>query len=324
MRFDKQPLVEDLDDDCRVTVIDIMRVAAQWGTADPLADVNDDGTVDVNDMQQVAGKWRETCHVLAGTTKYYALGGQRIAMRKVPAGQAGTLYYLFGDHLSSTSVSYRSDGSDTRTQRYYPWGTIRPGPANTLPTYRTFTGQQLDVDTGLMYYSDGAGYGRFYDPALGRFSQPDTFVPGPGDPQQFNRFTYARNNPLRYRDSTGHWLETAWDIANILWDIHEVRRDPSLLNIGALVVDVGAAVLPIVPGGAGMVVRGGKAVAHVDDAARLARIAARTERFAGASLEIRQGVEWLAKAEDLANLPEDGVYGAGAVETVLTRLLAET
>jgi len=32
-------------------------------------------------------------------------------------------------------------------------------------------------------------------------------VPEPGDPQQLNRFAYARNNPLRYRDSTGHCLE---------------------------------------------------------------------------------------------------------------------
>jgi len=35
LRFNKQPMVEDLDDDCRITVIDIMRVAAQWGAQGP-------------------------------------------------------------------------------------------------------------------------------------------------------------------------------------------------------------------------------------------------------------------------------------------------
>ncbi|MGC8787728.1 MAG: N-acetylmuramoyl-L-alanine amidase, partial [Anaerolineae bacterium] len=45
---------------------------------------------------------------------------------------------------------------------------------------------------------------RWYDPALGRFAQPDTIVPGPGDPQSLNRYAYVHNNPLRFSDPTGH------------------------------------------------------------------------------------------------------------------------
>ena len=153
LHFNKANKPEDLDGDCRVTVIDIMQVAARWGLTDQDAgwdaryDLVGNGVIDIYDVQQVAGQWRETCHVLAETVKYYTLGGRRVAMRK-----AGTLYYLFADHLGSTSVSYRSDGGDTRTQRYYPWGTIRPGGTNTLPTDYTFTGQKLDESTGLVYY----------------------------------------------------------------------------------------------------------------------------------------------------------------------------
>ena len=40
--------------------------------------------------------------------------------------------------------------------------------------------------------------------ALGRFSQPDPIVPEPGNPQSLNRYAYARNNPLKYTDPTGH------------------------------------------------------------------------------------------------------------------------
>jgi len=96
-------------------------------------------------------------------------------------------------------VSYRISDGQTITQRYYPWGAIRPGPDNALPTDHTFTGQRLDESTGLMYY--GA---RFYDPALGRFVQADTIVPNPGNPQALNRYSYVYNNPLRYTDPTGH------------------------------------------------------------------------------------------------------------------------
>ena len=45
---------------------------------------------------------------------------------------------------------------------------------------------------------------RFYSPRLGRFIQPDTIVPEPGNPQALNRYAYVNNNPLRYTDPTGH------------------------------------------------------------------------------------------------------------------------
>ena len=46
----------------------------------------------------------------------------------------------------------------------------------TLPTDRQYTGQRWDEALGLYDYK-----ARYYDPALGRFIQPDTIVPEPGD-----------------------------------------------------------------------------------------------------------------------------------------------
>ena len=48
---------------------------------------------------------------------------------------------------------------------------------------------------------------RRYDPVPGRFIQPDTIVPNPGDPQALNRYSYAANNPVRYTDPSGHLTE---------------------------------------------------------------------------------------------------------------------
>ena len=47
---------------------------------------------------------------------------------------------------------------------------------------------------------------RYYDPTLGRFVSADTIVPEPGNPQDFNRYAYVRNNPVRYTDPTGHCI----------------------------------------------------------------------------------------------------------------------
>ncbi|MEW6085137.1 MAG: RHS repeat-associated core domain-containing protein [Chloroflexota bacterium] len=45
---------------------------------------------------------------------------------------------------------------------------------------------------------------RFYSPKLGRFLSADTIVPNPFNPQDYNRFAYVRNNPVRYVDPSGH------------------------------------------------------------------------------------------------------------------------
>jgi len=126
-------------------------------------------------------------------TKYYAVGGQRVALRRDNA-----LYYVFSDHLGSTSLLTDASGNQVAEQRYYPYGEARWSNGE-LPTDRQFTGQRREIGLGL--YDYGA---RRYDPALGRFIQADTIVPQPGNPQALNRYSYVLGNPLRYTDPTGH------------------------------------------------------------------------------------------------------------------------
>lgn len=48
---------------------------------------------------------------------------------------------------------------------------------------------------------------RWYDAELGRFISPDSIVPDPINPQNFNRYAYVLNNPIKYTDSTGHCVD---------------------------------------------------------------------------------------------------------------------
>jgi hypothetical protein len=45
---------------------------------------------------------------------------------------------------------------------------------------------------------------RYYLPGLARFASADTMVPGAGNPQALNRFSYSLSNPLKYTDPSGH------------------------------------------------------------------------------------------------------------------------
>lgn len=63
-----------------------------------------------------------------------------------------------------------------------------------------FTGKEHDQESGLDYF--GA---RYYGSALGRLTSPDEFWKDSHvtDPQSWNKYSYARNNPLRFTDPTG-------------------------------------------------------------------------------------------------------------------------
>ena len=49
--------------------------------------------------------------------------------------------------------------------------------------------------------------GRVYDPILGRFLSPDPYVQASDYTQNFNRYSYAFNNPLIYSDPNGEWIQ---------------------------------------------------------------------------------------------------------------------
>jgi RHS repeat-associated protein len=109
------------------------------------------------------------------------------------------VYYLHGDHLGSTSLTTDQSGNKFSEVRYLPYGQEREIDDTPSPTDFGFTGQRKD-GFGLMDYN-----ARYYSPYLGRFVSPDTMVPDPTSSSGFNRYRYARNNPLKYVDPSGHY-----------------------------------------------------------------------------------------------------------------------
>jgi RHS repeat-associated protein len=135
--------------------------------------------------------------------KYYTAGGTRVAMR-----EAGTLYFLLSDHLGGTNVTVDREGEEFGEVRYKAFGDTRY-TSGTTPTTMRYTGQRQESTIGLYYY--GA---RWYDAYLNRWIQPDSIIPDPGNPLDFDRFAYARNNPLVNIDPSGHRPCTADEAAS--------------------------------------------------------------------------------------------------------------
>lgn len=74
-----------------------------------------------------------------------------------------------------------------------------PAPADK----RLFTGKERDTETGLDYFQ-----ARYLRVAVGRFTTVDPIMAIERnllDPQQWNRYTYVTNNPLRYVDPDGRY-----------------------------------------------------------------------------------------------------------------------
>nr|WP_094229256.1 RHS repeat-associated core domain-containing protein [Methanolobus psychrotolerans] len=149
-------------------------------------------------------------------------------------------WYL-SDHLGSTTLLVNESGLEVERTEYYPYGQVQSGG---LEKYG-FTGQENDADTGLMYY--GA---RHYSPGYRVFVQPDTMLPDVYDPQALNRYAYTLNNPVKYTDPSGHYVESAIDIAFLAMDLNDIRTGNAnkwtYIGLGA---DVVCLALPGVTGG---------------------------------------------------------------------------
>jgi RHS repeat-associated protein len=139
--------------------------------------------------------WIESGPVsIQAVRKNYHFGDQLVATRR-----GDEVYFIHADHLGSTSLTTDNSGTLVAETRYLPYGEERWTAGGAQPTDFTFTGQRAERGFGLMDYQ-----ARYYGPRLGRFISPDSIVPNPGDPQDLNRYSYVRGNPIRFNDPSGH------------------------------------------------------------------------------------------------------------------------
>jgi RHS repeat-associated protein len=160
--------------------------------------------------------WRNGIYALSRTDSSPLTSGNHLAFKTQNSSVrfddvrvttfSSNLYYFFSDHLGSTTTLSDANGElvPNSTARYLPFGDWRTEPTANL-TDRGFTGHLHNNigtgadDIGLIYMQ-----ARWYLPSIGRFASADTIIPNPTNPQSYNRFSYAYNNPVNLVDPSGH------------------------------------------------------------------------------------------------------------------------
>jgi RHS repeat-associated protein len=166
----------------------------------------------------------------SGTTTFvYDATGQLAAEYSTVPNTVSGPEYLTADHLGSTRLVTDASGNPKKCYDYLPFGEEIPTgyggrtascfgaasyPSAPDVVSEKFTGKERDAETGLDYFLT-----RYMSSAEGRFTSADRlpwlhwqqagdedaghFQDFISDPQNFNLYTYARNNPLRFSDRTG-------------------------------------------------------------------------------------------------------------------------
>ncbi|HXD31420.1 MAG TPA: DUF6531 domain-containing protein [Pyrinomonadaceae bacterium] len=131
-----------------------------------------------------------------GAIASYYVYGMGLAYKVNPDG---THYYYHFDPVGST-IAVTDDGKvAVNSYAYDEFGRAENKIENTTNSFR-FGGQYglLDEGNGLLYVR-----ARYYSPALGRFLSRDVVAGQDANPQSWNRYAYAFQNPLRFMDPSG-------------------------------------------------------------------------------------------------------------------------
>ncbi|MBR2971776.1 MAG: hypothetical protein IKC61_02475 [Clostridia bacterium] len=115
--------------------------------------------------------------------------------------------YWYGKNLQGDIASiYDSTGTELISYTYTAWGTTTKdyynNGANTTAVHNnlTYRGYYYDSDLGMYYLQS-----RYYDPAICRFINADSYVSTGQGINSYNMFAYCGNNPIMYVDPTGEF-----------------------------------------------------------------------------------------------------------------------
>ena len=211
--------------------------------------------------------------------------------------KAATVEYVHTDALGSPVAVTNESAEIIERAEYEPFGTTigksnedRPG----------FTGHVMDSATMLICMQQ-----RYYDPSIGRFLSVDPVAAREGG-DNFNRYSYANDNPFKFTDPDGREAGAAYRSIYKAdgGRVEEPAEPPSPIAelIGDVLVSAIADVLLGGPSGEGAAIFTG----------------IRTARLADKTSDVRRGVSAANRAESKARGVPDSQIGPSGKPKVHT------
>ena len=188
----------------------------------------------------------------------------------------GTTFYYVTNLQGDVIAILDRTGYPVVQYTYNAWGELLSATgsmANSLGALNPllYRGYVYDRETGLYYLQS-----RYYNPEIGRFINADSYVSTGQGLLGNNMFAYCANNPVIYQDSSGHAIETVFDIISLGASIVDVAVNPwdpwAWLGLIGDAADV--ALLGV--GGLGEAVRVLKAMGAIDETVDVLKVTKRT------------------------------------------------
>lgn len=190
-----------------------------------------------------------------------------VHLKQTKSGESNGYHYLHRDYLGSILAITNSSGTVLERRQFGAWGTVdkfvdhkgKTTFGHSSLINRGYTGHEHFFEIDLIHMN-----GRMYDANLGRFLSPDNYIQEPFNTQNFNRYGYVLNNPLKYTDASGEFFWIAVAIGAFMGGVTAAMKGGDFGDIllgaliGGIAGGIGAGVGNLVAGGAFI---GGKAMA---------------------------------------------------------------
>ncbi len=127
-----------------------------------------------------------------------------------------TMYYYVKNLQGDIIAIADANGNIVVNYVYDAWGnilSITDGSGNDISNNIWHIGNLNPIRYRSYYYDTETGFyylqSRYYDPAIRRFINADTYINANGDILGFNMYAYCGNNPVMNSDPTGEFILTA-------------------------------------------------------------------------------------------------------------------
>jgi RHS repeat-associated protein len=146
---------------------------------------------------------------------YIYAAGQLVAQHIVSTTQGTQTRYLHKDALGSIDLITDAHANVVDRRSFDAWGKLRNLPWQAMaqlddPLYLTqlpftnkgYTGHENVQEVNLIHMN-----GRMYDVTLARFISADPHIQANALSQNYNRYSYVMNNPMKYTDPSGFFFK---------------------------------------------------------------------------------------------------------------------